>query len=156
MKEDKDQIPNEEEENKEQVTCKERTASNDADQVERPLNPVCATNSDNAKAARKNEAKEAGKTLVRDHKDALIADIECEGPCGKKKKRVCVKPRRKDIKARNRVITLRVALLSAAEIEEQELGKCKGNKAWYGVTAIISFNMTGNCRCVKKKKKKKK
>ena len=155
MRENKDQLPDEEEENKEQVSCKEIEESNPADNVERPLDPVCATNKPNAVNASKENAKKALRDLVKEHKTALIAAIKCEGPC-KNKKRVCAKPRKKDIKATDRKIEIRVVQLNDAQKEKLDLKPSPGNKDWWGATAVISFNMTGKCRCINKKKKKKK
>jgi len=107
------------------------------------LDPVCATNTGNAKRAARKAGKEKARLVINEAKTSLAGSIQCGGECQNGWE--CEKPSVRDVKESDGSLKIEVEL----DDPQPDPSPCEGRQKQYSARAIIGFTIVANCKCEK-------
>jgi hypothetical protein len=108
------------------------------------LDPVCATNTSNAKRAARPAGRAKSLLVLNAAKAALVARMTCgKGTC--RTGLNCVSPAIRDVQVSNTSLDIEVKLLDP----QPDPNPCKGRKKQYSADAIIGFKIKAKCKCAR-------
>ena len=106
------------------------------------LDPVCATNTSNAKRAARPEGRAKSLLALNGAKTALVGRMTCgKGAC--RTGLNCVNPAISDVQVSNTSLDIEVKLIDP----QPDPSPCKGRKKQYSADAIIGFKIKAKCKC---------
>lgn len=108
------------------------------------LDPVCATNTGNAKRAAQKAGKSKALLVLNQAKTSLASRIQCGGGTCQKGWE-CGKPAIRDVKESDGSLKIEVERVDPPP----EPSPCEGRQKPYSARAVIGFTITANCKCEK-------
>ncbi len=108
-----------------------------------PLDPVCATNTGNAKDAARLAGDAKARLVLNQAKADLAGRIQCGGGTCQRAGLICVQPLIRDIRASNGSLVIEVARVNP----QPDPNPCEGRQRQYSAKAVIGFTITAKCKC---------